>query len=74
MLTRRPPFPERLHPVPADLARHKDRAEAFARAWRRRLGPGRLVFTQRSDEGRRARAPAAGEDGGYETSLREVWV
>ena len=74
VLARRPPFPERLHPVPTDLARHKDRAEAFARAWRRRLGPGRLVFTQRSDEGRRARAQAAGEDGGYETSLREVWV
>ena len=61
-------------PCPSDLGRHKDRAEAFARAWRRRLGPGRLVFTQRSDEGREARASVAGEDGGYETLVRDVWV
>jgi hypothetical protein len=74
VLTRRPPFDERLHPVPADLARKKERAEAFARAWRRRLGPGRLVFTQRSEQGREARAAAAAEDGGYETLLRQVWV
>jgi superfamily II DNA or RNA helicase len=74
VLTRKPPFPERLHPVPSDLGRHKDRAEAFARAWRRRLGPGRLVFTQRSEEGREARAGIAGEDGGYETLVRDVWV
>ena len=59
VLTRRPPFDERLHPVPADLARRKERAEAFARAWRRHVGPGRLVFTQRTDEGREARAEAA---------------
>ena len=74
VLTRRPPFDERLHPVPADLARHKERAEAFARAWRRHVGPGRLVFTQRSEEGREARAEAASTDGGYETMLRDVWV
>jgi hypothetical protein len=74
VLTRRPPFPVRHHPVPADLARRKDRAEAFARAWRRHLGPGTLVFTQRSEEGRRARAEAAAEDGGYETLVRDIWV
>ena len=74
VLTRRPPFPERLHPVPRDLARRKDRAEAFHRAWRRRIGPGRLVFAQRSDEGRAARAAAAAEDGGYDTLVRDVWV
>jgi superfamily II DNA or RNA helicase len=74
VLARRPPFPVRHHPVPADLARRKDRAEAFARAWRHHLGPATLVFTQRSDEGRRARAEAAGEDGGYETLVRDVWV
>ncbi len=60
--------------MPADLARRKDRAEAFARAWRRHLGPSGLVFTQRSDEGRRARAEAAAEDGGYETLVRDIWV
>jgi hypothetical protein len=74
VLTRKPPFDERLHPVPADLARNKERAEAFARAWHKRVGPGRLVFTQRSEEGREARAEAASEDGGYETLLRDVWV
>jgi hypothetical protein len=74
VLRRRAPFPERLHPVPADLASHKHRAEAFARAFHRRLGPGRLIFTQRSEAGREARAEAAGEDGGYETVVRDVWV
>jgi superfamily II DNA or RNA helicase len=74
VLRRRPPFPERLHPVPADLATHKPRAEAFARAFHRRLGPGRLIFTQRSEEGREARAEAAGADGGYETVVRDIWV
>ena len=59
VLTRRPPFGERLHPVPKDLARNKERAEAFARAWSRYVGPGRQVFTQRSEAGRRARAEAA---------------
>ena len=74
VLRRRPPFPARHHPVPADLARRKERAEAFARAWRRHLGPSPLVFTQRTDEGRRARAEAAAEDGGYETLVRDIWV
>ena len=74
VLTRKPPFDERLHPVPADLARNKERAEAFARAWRKHVGPGRLVFTQRSEEGREARAEAASEDGGYEVLLRNIWV
>jgi hypothetical protein len=74
VLARRPPFEERLHPVPVDLARRKERAEAFARAWRKHVGPGRLVFTPRSEEGREARAEAAAQDGGYETLLRDVWV
>jgi superfamily II DNA or RNA helicase len=74
VLMRRPPFPVRHHPVPDDLGRRKERAEAFARAWSRQVGPGELVFTQRSDEGRRARAEAAAEDGGYETLVRDIWV
>jgi len=74
VLTRRPPFDERLHPVPKDLARNKERAEAFAQAWSRHVGPGRLVFSQRSEEGREARAEAASADGGYETLVRDVWV
>jgi superfamily II DNA or RNA helicase len=74
VLARRAPFPARLHPVPSDLGRRKERAEAFARAWARWVGPGELVFAQRSDEGRRAHAEAAAEDGGWETVMREVWV
>jgi hypothetical protein len=74
VLTRRPPFEERLHPVPTDLARNKERATVFAAAFRRRVGPGRLVFTQRSEEGHAARAEAASADGGYETLVRDVWV
>jgi hypothetical protein len=74
VLTRQAPFDERMHPVPADLARKKERAEAFARSWRRHVGPGRLVFTQRTEEGREARAGAASSDGGYETLVRDVWV
>jgi hypothetical protein len=74
VLLRRPPFPVRHHPVPADLARRKERAEAFARAWRRHLGPSALTFTQRSDEGRRARAETVADDGGYETLVRDIWV
>ena len=60
--------------MPADLARNKERAEAFARAWSRQIGPTDLIFTQRTDEGRRARAEAAAEDGGYETVVRDIWV
>jgi hypothetical protein len=74
VLTRRPPFPVRHHPVPDDLGRRKERAEAFARAWSKQVGPTELVFTQRTDAGRRARATAAAEDGGYETVVRDIWV
>jgi superfamily II DNA or RNA helicase len=74
VLRRRPPFPARHHPVPKDLARNKERAAAFERAWAKHIGGGGLVFTQRTDEGRRARAEAAAHDGGYETLLRDIWV
>jgi superfamily II DNA or RNA helicase len=74
VLRRRPPFPSRLHPVPSDLGRNKERAEAFARAWARWVGPGELIFAQRTEEGREARARAAAEDGGWETVMRDVWV
>jgi hypothetical protein len=74
VLTRRPPFPVRHHPVPTDLGRRKERAEAFARAWSKHVGRTELTFTQRTDEGRRARAEAAADDGGYETVVRDIWV
>jgi superfamily II DNA or RNA helicase len=74
VLRRQPPFPARHHPVPKDLGRNKERAAAFERAWAKHVGGGQLVFTQRTDEGRRARAEAAAHDGGYETLLRDIWV
>lgn len=63
----------RWHAVPADFARRKARAEAFHGAWERWLGPSRLVFTQRSDEGRRALAQAAAQGDAFELLLRDVW-
>jgi hypothetical protein len=74
VLARRPPFGERLHPAPADLGRRRERAEAFARAWAHWVGPGRLVYAERSDAGRRARAEAAAEASGWETVVRAVWL
>ena len=74
VLTRKPPFDERLHPVPADLGRNKERAEAFARAWRRHVGPGRLVFTQRSEEGHEARAEAPRPTAATRRWCSDVWV
>ena len=63
----------RWHAVPGDLARAKPRAEPFHAAWRRWLGPSQLVFTQRSDEGRRALAEAAAQGDAFELMLRDVW-
>jgi hypothetical protein len=54
---------ERLHPVPADFARDEQRTEAFARAWAKHVGPGRVL-----------EEPGRAPDGGYETLIREVWV
>lgn len=44
---------EDVHAVPESLGSRKELAEAFHRAWRRRLGRSRLVYT-RTPEGRRA--------------------
>jgi superfamily II DNA or RNA helicase len=63
----------RWHAVPADLGRLKPRAEALAASWQAWLGPSRLVFTQRSDEGRRALAEAVSQDDAFELLLRDVW-
>ncbi len=61
------------HAVPDDLGRRKDRAEAFAVAWRRWLGPAELVFTQRDGPGRAALASAAAQGWSYDTQRRAVW-
>jgi hypothetical protein len=69
----RPVATVRWHAVPQDLARLKRRAEVFHAAWRRWLGPSELVFTHRSDEGRRALAAAAAQADAFELLLRDVW-
>jgi hypothetical protein len=67
-------FPVRWEAVPRDLGRHKDRAEAFARAWRRWLGPSELIFTHRTAAGRAALVHAGAQSIDYETSTRRVWI
>jgi hypothetical protein len=74
LLAGRRPFPLRWEAVPGDLGRRKDRAEAFARAWRRWLGPSELLFTHRTEAGRDALALAGSQPVDYETSTRKVWV
>jgi superfamily II DNA or RNA helicase len=74
LLAGRRPFPLRWEAVPGDLGRRKDRAEAFARAWRRWLGPSELLFTHRTEAGRDALALAGSQPVDFETSTRKVWV
>jgi superfamily II DNA or RNA helicase len=72
--TFREPFERRWVEVPSDLGRRKERAEAFARAWRRWLGPSELVFTQRTEEGKAARAAAGAQAADYQALRRRVWL
>lgn len=73
VLRRRPPFEHLWVPVPADLGRRRERAEAFARAWERRLGPTELRFTQRGEAGTDARAAAGAQAADYEARTRRIW-
>jgi len=73
-LSRKPPFERRWVAVPDDLGRTKQRAEAYAQAWRRWLGPAELQFTQRSQAGREAVADANAERSDYQASTRRIWV
>lgn len=74
LLSRRPPFERRWAAVPEDFGRTRRRAEAYARAWRRWLGPGELLFTQRTEAGREAVADANAQRSDYQTSARRIWV
>jgi hypothetical protein len=60
--------------VPADLGRRKDRAEAFARAAVRWLGPGKLLFTQRTATGKAALAARGADAADYDARARRVWL
>jgi superfamily II DNA or RNA helicase len=70
----RRPFERCWVSVPADLGRHKERAQVFGRAWQRWLGPGELVFTQRTDAGKDALAAAGAQAPDYEARTRRVWL
>ncbi|MDX6647267.1 MAG: hypothetical protein QOK40_2994, partial [Miltoncostaeaceae bacterium] len=70
----RQPFERRWVAVPADLGRRRERAEAFARAWRRWLGPSELRFTQGTEEGREALAAAAAQPSDLTVRRRRIWL
>ena len=60
------------HPVPADLARRRDRAEAFLRAWRRWCGSSELVYAHSGERGTQLAAEAAAL-ATLETQRRRIW-
>jgi superfamily II DNA or RNA helicase len=74
LLARKPPFDRRWVAVPDDFGRTRQRAEAYAQAWRRWLGPAELQFTQRTQAGRQAAADAEAQRSDYQTSSRRIWV
>lgn len=61
------------HAVPSDLARHRDRAEAFQAAWTRWVGKGELVYCHGQDPRAGEVAVAAGGGVVLETQRRRVW-
>jgi len=61
------------HPVPADLARRKDRAEAFHAAWRRWMGAGELVYCHGADARGKDLAVQASHVPSLETQRRRIW-
>ena len=61
------------HPVPADLARRKDRAEAFRAAWQRWMGAGELVYCHGADGRGKDLAAQASRVRALETQRRRIW-
>ena len=61
------------HPVPGDLARHRDRAGAFHAGWVRWVGQGELVYCHGQDPRAGEVAVAAGSGVALETQRRRVW-
>jgi hypothetical protein len=61
------------HPVPADLARRRDRADAFHAAWTRWVGPAELVYAHGDDPRGPALAAQALGVSELETQRRRIW-
>ena len=61
------------HAVPADLARRKERAEAFHAAWQRWLGKAELVYCHGTDARARDLAVQASSVAPLETQRRRIW-
>jgi superfamily II DNA or RNA helicase len=60
------------HAVPSDLARRKDRAEAFHHAWSRWCGRSKLVYAHGSEEGARLATEALAAPT-HATQRRRIW-
>jgi superfamily II DNA or RNA helicase len=65
------PYGRAWHPVPSDLARNRERADAYAAAFGRWLGPGELRYAANEPE---ALAEAAGVEPAWETQTRQLWL
>ncbi len=61
------------HAVPADLARRKERAQAFHLAWQRWLGRSELVYCHGADARARDLAVRAAALAPLETQRRRIW-
>ncbi|MEA2127019.1 MAG: hypothetical protein QOI80_3801 [Solirubrobacteraceae bacterium] len=64
------PYERAWHPVPSDLGRNRTRADAYAAAFGRWLGPGELRYTVTDAE---ALAPATAASD-WEAQTRQLWV
>ncbi len=62
------------HPVPADLGRNRERADAYRAAFSRWLGPGELRYTGTSEDGRAALAEASAAPEAFEAQRRRLWL
>lgn len=72
-LVGRAPYGTRWCAVPDLLANRRERAEAFATAWRRWLGPAELLYSGDRGAGLAARAVAAGQGSGGRSVVRRIW-
>jgi hypothetical protein len=66
--TRTSPMLTVWYPVPADLARRRDRADALHLPWTRWVGPSELVYLDSAPEATRKIATTT-----WETSARRIW-